>query len=140
MNHPQADLERAGVGGGGDEAVRNIIASSVGGGPPQLARSRQPLRAEAPYGGGVIDWMFRNRRTGALTVAQLPNASLGVFLVATAVRLLASPHGGLRTAINLIVTVALLVWAADEVIRGVNPFRRLLGGAVLAAVAIGLLR
>jgi hypothetical protein len=29
--------------------------------------------------------------------------------------------------------VGLIWWAADEVLRGVNPWRRLLGGAVLAA-------
>jgi hypothetical protein len=36
--------------------------------------------------------------------------------------------------------VALFCWAGDEVIRGVNPFRRMLGAAVLAALVIGLLR
>jgi hypothetical protein len=89
---------------------------------------------------GVIDWMFRNRRTGGLTVAQLPNASLGVFLVATALRLVASQRGGFRTAVEVVAGVALFCWAGDEVIRGVNPFRRMLGAAVLAALVIGLLR
>ena len=84
--------------------------------------------------------MFRNRQTDRLTVAQRPNASLAVFLVATAVRLLAAPHGGLRTAVDVVATVALLVWAGDEVGRGVNPFRRLLGGAVLAGIAFSVVR
>ena len=88
----------------------------------------------------VIDWMFRNRRTGALTVAQLPNASLCVFLAITVVRLLASPHGSFRTALALVATVTLVWWAGDEVTRGVNPFRRMLGAVVLAAVVIGFLR
>lgn len=88
----------------------------------------------------VIDWMFRNRRTGGLTVGQLPNASLGVFLVVTGLRLLASPHGFLRTALDVVATVALVWWAGDEVIRGVNPFRRMLGAAVLAALVFGFLR
>jgi hypothetical protein len=89
---------------------------------------------------GVIDWMFRNRRTGGLTVAQLPNWPLGVFLVATAVRLLASPRGGFRTAVDVVAGAALLFWAGDEVARGVNPFRRMLGAAVGAVVVINLLR
>jgi hypothetical protein len=84
--------------------------------------------------------MFRNRRTGGLTIAQVPNLSLGVFLVATALRWLAAPHGGVRTAIDLIAGVALVVWAGDEVIRGVNPFRRILGAAALATVVVHCLR
>jgi hypothetical protein len=92
------------------------------------------------YGGGVIAWMFRNRQTGELAVAQAPNAQLWVFLVATAVRLIASPGGGWRTALNLAASIALLWWAADEIIRGVNPFRRLLGTAVAAAVVVGFFR
>jgi hypothetical protein len=88
----------------------------------------------------VIDWMFRDRRTGGLTVAQVPNATLIVFLVVTGLRLLASPHGSFRMALDVVATVALVWWAGDEVIRGVNPFRRMLGAAVLAALLIGSLR
>jgi hypothetical protein len=88
----------------------------------------------------VIDWMFRNRRTGGLTVAQLPNATLGVFLVATAVRVLASPRGGFGTTVDVVAGAALFCWAGDEGIRGVNPFRRMLGAAVLAVVVVGWLR
>jgi len=88
----------------------------------------------------LTEWMFRNQQTGRLTIAQFPNASLGVFLVATALRWLVPPHGGVRTAIDLIAGVALLVWAGDEVIRCVNPFRRILGAAGLAAVVVSYLR
>jgi len=35
---------------------------------------------------------------------------------------------------------ALFYWAADEVIRGVNPFRRLLGAVVAVFLAISLAR
>jgi hypothetical protein len=34
--------------------------------------------------------------------------------------------------------VALLVWAADELIRGVNPFRRILGSLVIVVASYGL--
>jgi hypothetical protein len=98
------------------------------------------MRGRLTHVTGVIDWLFRNRRTGGLTVVQLPNATLGIFLAATAVRLLASPHGRVRTAVDLVGNVALLCWAGDELIRGVNPFRRMLGGVVLAIVVIGFLR
>jgi hypothetical protein len=50
--------------------------------------------------------------------------------------MLASPRGGFRTALDVIADVALVYWAGDELIRGVNPFRRMLGAAVLAAAMV----
>lgn len=88
----------------------------------------------------MIDWLFRNRRTGRLTVVQFPNVYLGLFLVAAVIGRLASPHGGVRMAVGIVAGVSLFWWAADEVIRGVNPFRRLLGATVIAALAVGTLR
>jgi hypothetical protein len=88
----------------------------------------------------VIDWLFRNRQTGRITVAQFPNLPLWLFLVATAVRAVLHPSGGARSVVNAVATVGLLWWAADEVARGVNPWRRILGGAVLAATAVNVLR
>jgi hypothetical protein len=80
----------------------------------------------------VIDWLFRNRTTGRFTIVQFPNAALGLFLAATALQLLFDPQGDSRAGLSLFRGGALIWWAADEVIRGVNPWRRLLGGAVLA--------
>jgi hypothetical protein len=88
----------------------------------------------------VIDWLFRNRHTGKITIAQLPNVPLGLFLVASVLRWLFDPSGGLRTALGVLATAGLLWWAVDEVARGVNPWRRLLGGAVLAGQVANLLR
>jgi hypothetical protein len=79
------------------------------------------------------NWLFRNRRTGQITIAQLPNVPLWVFLIATALRIIIDPTGWPGTALRLAATTALLYWAADEILRGVNPWRRLLGAAVLAA-------
>lgn len=87
----------------------------------------------------AIDWLFRDRTTGRIVVMQLPNIPLWVFLVATAVRLVAHPHGTVGTVVSVVATVAIVVWAGLEVARGVNPFRRILGGVVLVAVAVGLL-
>ncbi len=87
----------------------------------------------------MISWMFRSRQTGEITVAQLPNAPLIVFLVAVTVRWIFHPSGTLGTIVAVIATVALIVWAGDEIIRGVNPWRRILGGAVLALTIVGLL-
>ncbi|MGH9022024.1 MAG: hypothetical protein ACRDV9_02830 [Acidimicrobiia bacterium] len=79
----------------------------------------------------TIDWLFRSRVTGRITIAQFPNLSLGLFLVASAVRAIFRPSGALGTAVGVAVTGALVWWALDEVIRGVNPWRRFLGGTVL---------
>jgi hypothetical protein len=81
----------------------------------------------------VIDWLFRNRQTGQITIAQFPNLPLGLFLAATAADWLLSPTGSFRSALGFLATGALIWWALDELVRGVNPWRRLLGGAVLAA-------
>jgi hypothetical protein len=82
----------------------------------------------------TIDWLFRNRRTGRITIAQFPNAALGVFLAASLLRRLV--HG--NDALRVLATGALIWWAADELIRGVNPWRRLLGATVLAGQIVSL--
>jgi len=86
----------------------------------------------------LVDWLFRDRTTGRLVVAQWPNVSLGIFLVAAVVRRLADPAGTAGTIVAVIATGALLWWAADEVVRGVNPWRRILGAGVGGATLVGL--
>ncbi len=71
-------------------------------------------------------------------MAQWPNAPLVIFgLVTVALRSL-HPSGGIATAGRVVAGLALLVWALDEVVRGVNPFRRMLGAVVLGATIAGL--
>jgi hypothetical protein len=45
------------------------------------------------------------------------------------------PHAVLR----LIAVFSLVVWTLDEIARGVNPFRRTLGGLVLLGVVLMLI-
>ncbi len=77
-------------------------------------------------------WWFENRETGEITVAQFPNWPLwgiaaGWLLVAL------SPDTSPVVRIAGCVVVGLWgYWGADELLRGVNPWRRLLGSAVLA--------
>jgi hypothetical protein len=83
-------------------------------------------------------YLFLNRRTGGITVAQWPNVPLAVFIVATLALRLFHPNGTANGTWHVVGTVALIAWALDEIIRGVNPFRRMLGGAVLLATIASL--
>ena len=86
----------------------------------------------------AFDWAFRDRRTGRVVVAQVPNPPLVVFLAAAIVRRVFDLEGTAATVVGVVATGSLLVWAADEVLRGVNPFRRALG-AVVAALTVAAL-
>ena len=81
--------------------------------------------------GGVFRWLFLDRATGKVTVAQWPNASLLVFAALRGMQALVFHHGSSRTVVHWAGNAALAWWAIDELIRGVNPFRRLLGAAAI---------
>jgi predicted neutral ceramidase superfamily lipid hydrolase len=87
----------------------------------------------------VIDWLLRNRQTGEITVAQLPNVPLIVFLLAAGSRWIFHPSGTVGTIVGVVAAIALIAWAGDEIICGINPWRRILGGAALASAAVGVL-
>lgn len=85
-----------------------------------------------------IDWLFRDRVHGGITIAQFPNWSLGLWIACTAVRILGHPKGTAGTVVEVTGTAALVVWAVDEIARGVNPWRRILGTVVLAVTLVGV--
>jgi hypothetical protein len=89
---------------------------------------------------GAVDWMFRSRSTGNITVAQPPNVPLAVWAGASAALWLGQPTGWLDDALRVVAPGALALWAGDEVLRGVNPFRRLLGSAALGWLVYSLVR
>ncbi len=84
-----------------------------------------------------FDWWFHDRR-GRVVVAQPPNLTLWIWIVATVVRVLIDPAGTIGTVVRVVGVVALLVWALDEIVRGVNPWRRLLGALVFAGQVAAL--
>ena len=84
----------------------------------------------------AADWMFRDRTTGKVVVAQRPNVPLTAWLVCLAAGWLTHPHGGWATGLHVVGTVALVVWAGEEIVRGVNPWRRTLGAGVLLALVV----
>jgi hypothetical protein len=89
---------------------------------------------------GFLDWMFRSRKTGRISLAQLPNWQLTVWLLASAVMWVGHPQGRARDVLVVLASAALALWAADEVLQGVNPFRRILGVAVFAWLGSSLVR
>ena len=86
----------------------------------------------------AVDWAFRDRRTGRIVLAQAPNLALAVFLGAAIARRALDLEGDVGAVVRVVEVGALLVWAADEVARGVNPFRRALGAVVAAVTLFGL--
>ena len=82
------------------------------------------------------EWWLRTK-DGRLVVGQAPNPPLYVWLVASVVRWagLAPDHEQLWLGIG---RGALIVWGLDELVRGVNPWRRLLGAVVLGAQLVAL--
>jgi hypothetical protein len=83
-----------------------------------------------------VNWLFRNRRTGEITVMQRPNVPLSIFFGASVLTWIVRPHGTLLTGFSLVTNVALTYWGADELFRGVNPFRRALGVLVLLYIFV----
>jgi hypothetical protein len=102
------------------------------------AHSRQDVRVGHPAR-LAVDWLFRDRRTGRITIAQWPNIALTVWLAATVLERVMDPAGRAGSALTVVATGSLLWWATDEVLRGVNPWRRILGGAVLAGSVLRIL-
>lgn len=91
----------------------------------------------------AFDWFFRDRRTGAVVIGQWPNLPLWIFVAASILEwLLETTAPGLPVpvfaSLRVVALLALAIWALDEIVRGVNPWRRCLGGAVLAGLVLSL--
>ena len=84
----------------------------------------------------MFNWLFRNRSTGQITIAQFPNVALGIFIATVVVRLFVRT-GAPRTVLDVVALLALGWWAVDEMARGVNPWRRILGAVVGVFVLSG---
>ena len=86
----------------------------------------------------VIDWLFRDRATGRLVIAQFPNPPLWVFFATVVGRWFVDEGSTAHDVLRGIGLAALAWWAVDEIVRGANPWRRLLGVGGLVVVASGL--
>jgi hypothetical protein len=84
-----------------------------------------------------LQWLFRDRTSGKIVVAQFPNPPLWIFLATVGARWFVPEDNTWHEVFGWIGIIALLWWAADEIIRGVNPWRRLLGGSIGIVVLSG---
>ena len=104
----------------------------------QRTDAQQPKATKANCASSrtTFDWFFRNRRTGSITVAQVPNPPMWIFLAAVLVRWTVPMDVPLSDWIEGIALVSLSWWAFSEVRWGVNPWRRLLGLGGFAIVIV----
>jgi hypothetical protein len=87
----------------------------------------------------ILNWFFRNRETGAITIAQWPNLVLWIVIAAGVLVWTWPSAGEISLALRVVFKGGLLIWAADEIVRGVNPWRRCLGTAVAVYMVVTLL-
>lgn len=90
----------------------------------------------------ALNWFFRDRATGEIVIAQWPNLPLWIFAGAAVLTWIIEASAWqappwLTVTLSFVSIASLAWWAIDEVLRGVNPWRRCLGGTVLL---FGLLR
>lgn len=77
-------------------------------------------------------WWFGSRETGRITIAQFPNWPLFAILAGWVIRTIADESSDLYRYTGGAITLLWLYWGGDELVRGVNPWRRVLGGLVIA--------
>jgi hypothetical protein len=101
---------------------------------PGTRDARDPARARPQVGcsnGRVVSFgaglALPDRRTGRIVIVRLPNMPLLVWFGMSVVRWLLNPPGRWGTVLEVTATAALVVWAGDEIVRGANPSRRILG-------------
>lgn len=86
-----------------------------------------------------LRWWFENRDTGGFTIAQFPNWPLFAIAGATVVRRLAEAGTATADGAGWTISALWLYWGGDELLRGVNPWRRLLGISVIGWQSVRLL-
>ena len=97
----------------------------------------QPAKLSRPI--GPVRWCFEDRTTGRIVVAQFPNWALWLFFVALLIEIVLHPNGRWGLAVRVAKIAGLTIWAIDEIVRGANPWRRMLGAGALAYELIGAL-
>ena len=105
--------------------------------------SQQPSDDGAPNGRGklhsLFDWFFLDRRTGKILVVHVPNLAILLWMATVLARQLTVEGTTADTLLAWAGSFTLGWGAIDEVVRGVNPWRRVLGLAGCIAVIVGVI-
>jgi hypothetical protein len=106
------------------------------------------LRSQEPSETGVagdrstlhsaFDWFFLDRRTGRILIAHVPNLPILLWFATVLARLLTVEGSTADTLLLWAGSITLGWWAVDEVVRGVNPWRRVLGLGGCIVVVVGV--
>jgi hypothetical protein len=127
-SRPTARLAK--LGGPVGRAFQRFMASRYLDGFEEGASHGQPV-VQPAFAVTSLRWWLQNRETGQLTVAQFPNWPLFAIAAAAAIRWLSAPGEPIHDGAGFVTTALWLYWGADELVRGVNPWRRSLGCAVI---------
>lgn len=88
-----------------------------------------------PLGRDPVGWATTSRESGEVVLWQAPNR-LALLSTAGAALTVVAPAGSpVRRAAAATTAVVATWWGVDELARGVNPFRRAVGGAAVLAIA-----
>ena len=87
----------------------------------------------------IFDWFFRDRRTGRILIAHVPNLPIVLWMATVLAGQFTEQGTTADTLLEWAGTLTLGWWAIDELVRGVNPWRRVLGLAGCIAVAAGVI-
>lgn len=86
-------------------------------------------------------WFCENRQTGEITIGQTPNAlAISVFVMFLG-RLGADIFNAplaVLTFFRWTFAICLLAFGLDELLRGVNPWRRIMGAAIVVAAVLSI--
>lgn len=85
-----------------------------------------------------IDWWFRDRRSGQIVVAHVPNLPIMLWFATVGARWLVASDTSTSAVLEWAGSLTLGWWAIDELVRGVNPWRRVLGLVGCAVVITGI--
>jgi hypothetical protein len=115
-------------------------------GPPSHAVEEDVTPEPKTTGGGPSrrllgsagDWLFRDRRSGRIVVIHFPNLALWLWIATLVLRRFVDGGSVAREILEWAGYVTLGWWAIDELVRGVNPWRRSLGLVGCLVVVIGV--
>lgn len=94
-------------------------------------RGDEPDNATPKSRSGLLSFLFRDRRTGHFVLWQRPNLLLSIWLASAVFRWVFKADGTVGDVLRIGGSLVLVAWAIDELVRGVNPFRRSLGLVLL---------